>query len=95
MQYLGGKSRIAKSIAEVIHYEVSRWKVENSPADRSMDKCLPSNGGGGQVFVSLFCGTCSVESKIQGFSRIIPLFGIVCAKQDEKSENNEDEQNGE
>lgn len=46
MQYLGGKSRVAKSIAEVIHYEVSRRKVENSPADRGIDKCLSSNGGG-------------------------------------------------
>lgn len=27
--------------------------------------------GGEQVFVSLFCGSCSVESKIQGFSRVI------------------------
>lgn len=29
MQYQGGKSRIAKSISEVIN-EVSRWKVANS-----------------------------------------------------------------
>lgn len=27
---MGGKSRIAKQITEVIYNEVSRWKVENS-----------------------------------------------------------------
>lgn len=47
MQYMGGKSRIAKPIAERI--------------------------GKGEVFVSLFCGTCSVESKVA------PLFEkVIC-----------------
>ena len=47
MQYVGGKSRIAQSIADII----------------SMT--------GGDCFVSLFCGSCAVESKVQGFSRKI------------------------
>ena len=29
MQYMGGKSRIARSIANIIN-EVPRWKIENS-----------------------------------------------------------------
>ena len=33
MQYQGGKSRIAKSISEVIINEVSRWKVKDSDLD--------------------------------------------------------------
>ena len=67
MQYMGGKSRISKYISEVIN-EVSRRKVEN---------CIEDSGhylGGGinnDCFVSLFCGSCSVESKVKGFSRKI------------------------
>lgn len=43
MQYQGGKSRIAKSIAEVIDFEVSGWKIENST--RYCNRAL-FNGGG-------------------------------------------------
>jgi len=42
MQYLGGKSRIARQIAEIINKHVTK----------------DTN------FISLFCGTCSVESRI-------------------------------
>lgn len=73
MQYLGGKSRISKQISEVIN-EISRRKIQNSETDslynnermfqeRERERDL--------TFVSLFCGTCSVESKISGFSRKI------------------------
>lgn len=31
----------------------------------------PSTGGGENCFVSLFCGSCAVESKVKGFSKII------------------------
>ena len=49
MQYQGGKSRIAKRIANII------------------DSC--STGG---CFVSLFCGTCSIESKLSvSFGKMI------------------------
>ena len=46
MQYMGGKSRIAKDIAKII--------------------------GGGKTLVSLFCGSCAVESKLApGYERVI------------------------
>ena len=48
MRYQGGKSRIAKPIAQII-----------------------MQVAGGDCFVSLFCGSCAVESKVQGFSRKI------------------------
>ena len=47
MQYLGGKSRIANSIAEIIN--------END--------C--------KVFVSLFCGSCAVETKVKASKKIL------------------------
>ena len=47
MQYLGGKSRIANSIAKVIN--------END--------C--------KVFVSLFCGSCAVETKVKASKKIL------------------------
>lgn len=49
MQYMGGKSRIARYIAEIINNTLN----------------------GGACFVSLFCGSCSVESKVTGYDRII------------------------
>lgn len=68
MQYMGGKSRIARQIAEFIN-EIPRRKVQNCQAPG------PDNhdygGGGTDCFVSLFCGSCAVESKVQGFSRKI------------------------
>ena len=65
MQYLGGKSRISKQISEVIN-EISRWKVENS-----IRNCKSNFERESNCFVSLFCGSCSVESKIIGFDRKI------------------------
>ena len=47
MQYLGGKSRIANSIAKIIN--------END--------C--------EVFVSLFCGSCAVETKVKESKKIL------------------------
>lgn len=46
MRYQGGKSQIAKPIAE---------------------KIIERTFGGGQCLVSLFCGTCSVESKLASY----------------------------
>ena len=43
MRYMGGKTRIANDISEVIN------------------RSLPGN----EPFVSLFCGACSIESKIK------------------------------
>ena len=67
MQYLGGKSRISKYISEVIN-EVSRWKVENSSQNCG---CNFERERESNCFVSLFCGSCSVESKVTGFDRKI------------------------
>lgn len=75
MQYLGGKSRISKEISEVIN-EVSRRQIEDCEAvgrnngehmfiERERER--ESN----RIFVSLFCGSCSVESKITGFTKMI------------------------
>lgn len=68
MRYQGGKSKIAKPIAEAI-YAVSRRQDEDSGADR------PDNFGGGvlgSTLVSLFCGSCAVEAKLAPhFKRLI------------------------
>lgn len=66
MQYMGGKSRISRSIAEIIN-AVSGRKIQNRATPIPNIKRI----GGGQVFVSLFCGSCSVESKVTGFQRMI------------------------
>lgn len=75
MQYLGGKSRISKQIAEVIN-EIPRRKVKNCETDSISDyECMFSERERDResklTFVSLFCGTCSIESKVTGFSRKI------------------------
>ena len=49
MQYMGGKSRISKQIAEVLNSDI--------------DKDTP--------FVSLFCGSCAIESKVQADVKIL------------------------
>ena len=54
MMYQGGKSRIAKYLAETM-----------------MNICSLSERGSNRTFVSLFCGSCSVESKITGFTKMI------------------------
>ena len=49
MQYMGGKSRISKQIAEVLNSVISK----DAP------------------FVSLFCGSCAIESKVQADVKIL------------------------
>ena len=58
MHYMGGKSRIARPIAEIINTALTVGGKF-------------SNARGGACFVSLFCGSCSVESKVTGYARII------------------------
>lgn len=53
MRYQGGKSRIARQLADVIMNISSERERESN------------------TFVSLFCGTCSVESKIVGFDHMV------------------------
>ena len=55
MRYQGGKSRIANQISEIIMLIVLAERERESS----------------DVFVSLFCGSCSVESKIKGFDKMI------------------------
>ena len=74
MQYLGGKSRISKQISEVIN-EIPRWKIKNSETigkyDNEHQFSERERERESNCFVSLFCGSCSVESKVEGFSRKI------------------------
>lgn len=49
MQYMGGKSRISKQIAEILN--------------SAIDKDTP--------FISLFCGSCVIESKVQADIKIL------------------------
>ena len=72
MQYLGGKSRISKQISEVIN-EIPRWKIKNSKTVGKYDNehQFSERERESNCFVSLFCGSCSVESKVEGFSRKI------------------------
>lgn len=67
MRYLGGKSRISKEISEVIN-ATSRWKDPDSKTNSTNDTITQNRY---ENFVSLFCGACSVESKISGFKRKI------------------------
>lgn len=71
MQYMGGKSRIAQSIADIISMTGGgsmRYKGGKSRIAQDIASVISV---GGDCFVSLFCGSCAVESKVQGFSRKI------------------------
>lgn len=70
MQYLGGKSRISKQISEVIN-EIPRWKIKNIETVGTDNIERKFKRESNLTFVSLFCGTCSVESKIYGFDKKI------------------------
>lgn len=70
MQYQGGKSRISKNISEVIS-EVSGRQIENSNTNSRNDNGISRNRQGGRTFLSLFCGSCAVESKVKGFDKLI------------------------
>ena len=63
MQYQGGKSRISKKIAEVINNEVSRWQKSYSKIN-SVDYRERERESNCNTLVSLFCGSCSIESKV-------------------------------
>lgn len=73
MQYQGGKSRIARDIADIIsirggdvglRYQGGKSRIAKDVASRITP-------GGSDTFVSLFCGSCAVESKVKGFPRMI------------------------
>lgn len=71
MRYQGGKSRISKQISykiKKVTNAVSRWQIKNCK-ENSEHYRLVLNGG---CFVSLFCGTCSIESKLSvSFGKMI------------------------
>lgn len=58
MQYCSGKSRISKSIAD----EICKWEVKDFFCD--CDSNRRERERESKTAVSLFCGTCSVESKL-------------------------------
>lgn len=75
MQYMGGKSRIARYIAEIINNTLNGGGAFNE-IPRRQEPYSNTFGAdpqryGGACFVSLFCGSCSVESKVTGYDRII------------------------
>ena len=70
MQYMGGKSRIAQSIADIISMTGGNMRYQGGKSRIAQDIASVISVGG-DCFVSLFCGSCAVESKVQGFSRKI------------------------
>lgn len=71
MRYQGGKSRIAKQISEVIN-EIPRRQIENFQTDsRSDEEQYVLERESNLTLVSLFCGSCSVESKLIFFTKKI------------------------
>lgn len=71
MQYLGGKSRISRPISEVIN-EIFRRQEQNKQgyfANNKQD--VGRERERERVFVSLFCGTCSIESKVNADVKIL------------------------
>lgn len=72
MQYLGGKSKNSKNIVEAITNEVFRWEKQNQQGNCTSSSEL--GGGQGNLidsFVSLFCGSCAVESKIYAKHKLL------------------------
>src|ERR1035437_797737 len=72
MQYLGGKSRISKHIAEIINsegrYNEIPWRQEQ---DSKRYSTINQSINQSPTFVSLFCGTCSIESKVNTKNKIL------------------------
>lgn len=72
MQYMGGKSRVAQSIADIISMTGGgSMRYQGGKSRIAQDIASVISVRGGDCFVSLFCGSCAVESKVQGFSRKI------------------------
>lgn len=72
MQYMGGKSRVAQSIADIISMTGGgNMRYQGGKSRIAQDIASVISVRGGDCFVSLFCGSCAVESKVQGFSRKI------------------------
>ena len=70
MQYMGGKSRISKQISEVLNNALSWRKEPYQQADCNGAK-FRNERERERVFVSLFCGSCAIESKIDADVKIL------------------------
>lgn len=62
---MGGKSRISKQISEVINNEIFRWQEQNKQRYSTNPEHTHTH------FVSLFCGSCSIESKVNADIKIL------------------------
>lgn len=72
MQYMGGKSRISKQISEVLSNALSWRQEQNCQTDcRSAKFRAERERERERVFVSLFCGSCAVESKVDADIKIL------------------------
>lgn len=57
---------------EAIINEIPRWKIQNSKTDCVSNRERERERGDNDTFISLFCGTCSVESKLSPyFNKVI------------------------
>lgn len=66
MQYLGSKGKVAKHIGEIINNEISRREKSYSETHSGNHKSC-----GGITLVSLFCGSCVIESLVNADKKIL------------------------
>ena len=79
MQYLGGKSKISKEIATLIDNILinlgghMRYLGGKSRISTQLSNVVNTTFGerGERVFVSLFCGSCAIESKVNADVKIL------------------------
>lgn len=80
MQYLGGKSKISKEIASLINNVLTalgggymRYLGVKSRISTQLSNVVNTTFGesGERVFVSLFCGSCAIESKVNADVKIL------------------------
>ena len=64
---MGGKSKISKQIGGIIN-EIYGRQIENQKRDSKFNRERESNVN---TFVSLFCGSCSIESKVNIPNKIL------------------------
>lgn len=69
MQYMGGKSKISKQIGGIIN-EIYGRQIENQKRDSKFNRERERESNV-NTFVSLFCGSCSIESKVNIPNKIL------------------------
>lgn len=71
LHYQGGKNRISDELSEIMGGN-SNLKYQGGKSRLANDLSKIMRGGQrGNQFISLFCGACSIESKIKGYDNII------------------------